>query len=141
MNRQTDVACTQHRPQCDGKYDDRQQDEDQHRPNRRDTTGSAPHEQRENCSTYRADEKLAGNCRSNTKLLEMIVTPDLAHERKKRTRRNEHGKAIADDHERCRDAERREQQHRRCHHDCGHESGQQPGENRFCFAHCGEYEL
>ena len=96
---------------------------------------SSPHEQRENCSTDRADEKLAGNCRSNAKLFEMIVTPDLAHERKKRTRRNEHRKAIADDEERCRDAERSEQKHRRRHHDCGHESGQQPGENRFCFAH------
>ena len=86
--------------------------------NRRDTTGSSPHEQRENCSTDRADEKLTGNCRSNAELFEMIVTSDLAHERKKRTRRNEHGKAIADDDERCRDAERSEQQHRRRHHEC-----------------------
>ena len=71
--------------------------------------GSAPHEQRENRSTDRADHKLTGNCRSNAKLLEMIVAADLAHERKKRPRRNEHRKAIADDDERCGHAECREQ--------------------------------
>ena len=71
--------------------------------------GIAPDEPPENRSTDRADHKLTGNCRSNAKLLEMIVTSDLAHERKKRTRRNEDRKAIADDDERCGHAECREQ--------------------------------
>ena len=103
LNRQADVARAQHRPQCDRKYNNRQQNKDRHRPNRRaDGSGIPPHEQRENCSTDRAHEHLAGNCRSNAKLLEMIVTSDLAHERKKRTRRNEDRKAIADNYERCR---------------------------------------
>ena len=65
----------------------------------------------------------------------MIVTPDIAHKRKKRAGRNEHRKAIADDEERCCDAERSEQKHRRRDHDPSHESGQQPREDRFCFAH------
>ena len=69
LNRQTYVACAQHRPECDRKYHDRQQNEDQHRPNRRDMTASAPHDQRENRAGNRADRKLTGDCRSNAKLL------------------------------------------------------------------------
>src|SRR6516162_5899822 len=100
LNRETNVARAQHGPQRDRKYHDRQQNQDERRPNRRNTTGSAPHEQPENCSGDRADHKLAGNCRANAQLLEMIVTSDLAHERKKGSRRNEDRKAIADDDER-----------------------------------------
>ena len=83
--------------------------EDQHRPNRRDASRGAPHEPIKNRSTDRADHKLTGNCRSNAKLLEMIVTSDLAHQRKKRTRRNEDRKAITNDHERGGHAECRKQ--------------------------------
>ena len=69
---------------------------------------SAMNEQPENRSADRANHELTGNCRSNAKLLEMIVTSDLAHERKKRPRRNKDRKAITNDHERCRYAERGE---------------------------------
>jgi hypothetical protein len=78
---------------------------------------------------------LAGHCRSDAELLEMIVTADLAHKRKKWTRREENRKAIANDDEGCRDSERCEQQHRSRHHNRGDQSGEQPGRDCFRSAH------
>ena len=71
-----------------------------------------------------ADNKLSGHGRSNAELFEMIVAADLAHDRKKWSRLNENRKSIANDHQRRRDAETREQQHHDGHRDRGDKTGE-----------------
>ena len=120
LNRQTDVACAEHRPQQNCEGDDRQHHENSDRPKRGGRRGFAAREQSKHRSSNRADQKLAGNCRSDAKLFQMIVAADLAHERKERSRRNEHRKAITDNYERCSHAQRSEQQHRGRHYGPSH---------------------
>ena len=82
----------------------------------------APHDHAENRSGNRAGEKLARDCRSNAKLLEMIIATDLSHDGKKWPWRDKHREAVAYNCERCRHSKKpRQKQHHRRHRNAGNE--------------------
>src|SRR5207253_1064695 len=88
VDRQANIACAQDRPERDSTCNNRQQNKDRYRPYRGHARRIASSEQSENHSANRAHYELAGDCRSNANVLQMIVPAYLAHEGKERTRGN-----------------------------------------------------
>ena len=134
-DRQTDVTRPEDRPQKNCEHNDRQSDKHRHCPFGNAALRIVPHQQTENRASEHADQQLAGHCRSDAELLQMIVTANAAHQPKERPRFNENGKAVTDDHERRRDAKEREQQHHDGHRKSSNQASQQAGCQRFTRAH------
>ena len=105
----TAIVCSKHWPKNGGNNNQRQQREDHDRAESVALARAAPNES-VNRTANRTDNDLAAHDRADAELFHVIVAANAAHQFKKSVRRNENGEPVAENRERCRDAEASEHQ-------------------------------